>query len=198
MPPARQRYCVTPLIFTKTLSRCQRRVGKDRFRSTRFLQISAANIRPNLPHQNRTDSCAYSNAALVQQVLQIAKRRWVADTKHGRQTNDLQAGFEMAKGAAICHPARRGERLVDISKFSSDSAKHGFDVLTVLPGFVATQMTEGMDLPARLTAQPPEVAVSIARGVARKRDVVYVRPIWRVIMIIIRPIPERVFKGMMI
>lgn len=77
-------------------------------------------------------------------------------------------------------------------------AKHGVHVVTVLPGFVATQMTEGMDLPARLTAQPGEVADAIARAVAHKKDVVYVRSIWRFIMAIIRTIPERAFKGMKI
>jgi short-subunit dehydrogenase len=75
-------------------------------------------------------------------------------------------------------------------------AKHGVHVVTVLPGFVATQMTEGMDPPARLTAQPVEVADAIARAVARKQNVVYVRPIWRFIMAIIRTIPEFVFKKM--
>lgn len=74
-------------------------------------------------------------------------------------------------------------------------AKRGVHVVTVLPGFVATQMTEGMDLPARLTAQPGEVADTIARAVQRKADVVYVRAIWRLIMLIIRNIPESIFKG---
>jgi short-subunit dehydrogenase len=77
-------------------------------------------------------------------------------------------------------------------------AKRGVHVVTVLPGFVATQMTEGMDLPVRLTAQPSEVADAISRAVERKKDVIYVRPIWRLIMTIIRNIPERVFKGMKI
>lgn len=75
-------------------------------------------------------------------------------------------------------------------------AKRGVHVVTVLPGFVATQMTEGMDLPARLTAQPHEVADAIARAVERKKNIIFVRPIWRVIMTIIRNIPERVFKEM--
>jgi hypothetical protein len=77
-------------------------------------------------------------------------------------------------------------------------AKRGVHVVTVLPGFVATQMTEGLNLPARLTAQPSEVADAIARAVERKTNVVYVRPIWRLIMTIVRSIPERVFKGMKI
>lgn len=75
-------------------------------------------------------------------------------------------------------------------------AKHGVHVVTVLPGFVATQMTEHMDLPARLTAQPKEVADAIARAVEQKKDVIYVRPIWSLIMMVIRYIPEKSFKVM--
>ena len=67
-------------------------------------------------------------------------------------------------------------------------------VISVLPGFVATRMTEGMDLPARLTARPEEVAEAIFRAVARGRDVVWVRPVWRAIMAVIRALPEPVFK----
>ena len=66
-------------------------------------------------------------------------------------------------------------------------------VVTVLPGFVATRMTEGLALPTRLTAEPAEVADAIWTAVARKRNVIYVRPVWRLIMAIIRAIPEPVF-----
>ena len=77
-------------------------------------------------------------------------------------------------------------------------AKRGVHVVTILPGFVATQMTKGMDLPAKLTAEPSEVADAIARAVEQKKNVIYLRPIWRLIMLIIRNIPERIFKGMKI
>ncbi len=77
-------------------------------------------------------------------------------------------------------------------------AKRSVHVVTVLPGFVATQMTEGMDLPSKLTAEPNEVADAIARAIERKKDVIYVRPIWRLIMLIIRNIPEKIFKEMKI
>ena len=77
-------------------------------------------------------------------------------------------------------------------------AKRGVHVVTVLPGFVATRMTADMALPARLTAQPQAVAQVIVRAVKHRRDIVYVRPIWRLIMAIIRAIPERVFKKLKI
>ena len=72
----------------------------------------------------------------------------------------------------------------------------GVHVVTVKPGFVRTRMTDGMDLPARLTAQPDEVAPSVLRAVRRRRDVVYVRRVWRPIMLIVRAVPERLFKRM--
>lgn len=75
-------------------------------------------------------------------------------------------------------------------------ARRGVHVVTVLPGFVATRMTEGMDLPARLTARPEEVATAVIRAVRHRKDVIYVRPVWRAIMMIIRNIPEPVFKRM--
>lgn len=75
-------------------------------------------------------------------------------------------------------------------------AKKGVHVLTVLPGFVATRMTEGMDLPARLTAQPAEVAEATFRAVAAGRNVIYVKPVWALIMTIISNIPESIFKRM--
>ena len=72
-------------------------------------------------------------------------------------------------------------------------ATTGVQVITVQPGFVDTRMTEGMALPKRLTAQPEEVARAIRRAQTRGRHVVYVRPIWRWVMAVIRALPESIF-----
>lgn len=72
--------------------------------------------------------------------------------------------------------------------------KTGVHVVTVLPGFVDTRMTAGLDLPKKLTAQPAEVGEAIAKAVESGKDVIYVRPIWFVIMTIIGNIPEAIFK----
>jgi len=77
-------------------------------------------------------------------------------------------------------------------------ARSGVRVLTVKPGFVATRMTAGMKLPAVLTAQPDEVARAVIRAQEQGRDVVYVRPIWRLIMTVIRVLPESLFKKLSI
>ncbi|MBT5109365.1 MAG: short-chain dehydrogenase, partial [Rhodospirillaceae bacterium] len=36
-------------------------------------------------------------------------------------------------------------------------------VMTVMPGYVATRMTDGMDLPPKLTARPEDVAAAIEK-----------------------------------
>ena len=72
--------------------------------------------------------------------------------------------------------------------------KSGVNVLTVKPGFVATKMTFGLDLPEKLTAQPQEVGDQIFKAVKKGKNTIYVKPIWRWIMYIIIHIPEFIFK----
>jgi short-subunit dehydrogenase len=71
-------------------------------------------------------------------------------------------------------------------------------VCTVLPGFVYTKMTEEMPLPAALTAHPEEVADAVYNAVVKKKNVIYVKWFWKWIMMIIRNIPEGMFKKMKI
>jgi hypothetical protein len=72
----------------------------------------------------------------------------------------------------------------------------GIPVLTVKPGFVYTRMTENMPLPGLLTATPEQVAAVIYKGVEKKKNVIYVRWFWRYIMLVIKMIPENIFKKM--
>jgi len=71
--------------------------------------------------------------------------------------------------------------------------RSGVHVLTVKPGFVNTRMTEGLPLPKILTAQPEQVAAKIVRNASRA-NTLYVYSIWRWIMLIIKFIPEPIFK----
>ena len=72
--------------------------------------------------------------------------------------------------------------------------KKGVHVMTVKPGFVYTQMTADLDLPKPITANPEQVAKAIITGIKRKKNVIYVLPIWRFIMLLIKNVPEFVFK----
>jgi short-subunit dehydrogenase len=74
----------------------------------------------------------------------------------------------------------------------------GVHVLTVKPGFVATKMTAGMNLPARLTAQPEEIAEDIYIAQQKGKYVLYTKWMWKWVMLVITSIPEWKFKGMRI
>ena len=67
-------------------------------------------------------------------------------------------------------------------------------VVTVKAGYCRTRKNVGMKLPKLLTAEPRDVAQAIMEAERNKRDVIYVLPIWRLIMLIIRLIPENIFK----
>jgi short-subunit dehydrogenase len=74
--------------------------------------------------------------------------------------------------------------------------ENNVQVLSVKPGFVATKMTESLDLPEALTSQPEEVAEDIYFAQIKNKNVIYTKWIWRWIMLIIRNIPEWKFKRM--
>jgi len=69
-------------------------------------------------------------------------------------------------------------------------------VLTVKPGFVATKMTEGLPLPKPLTASAKQVAQAILKAQKKSKNVLYTIWPWFWIMLIIRHIPEFIFKKM--
>lgn len=70
----------------------------------------------------------------------------------------------------------------------------GIHVMTVKPGFVYTKMTEGMKLPEFLTSTPEEVAEDIYKAYKKKKDILYTKRRWKWIMLIIKHIPEFIFK----
>jgi short-subunit dehydrogenase len=71
----------------------------------------------------------------------------------------------------------------------------GVHVLTVKPGLVETPMTAQFDK-GPLWVTPDVVANDIVRGIKNRRDVIYTPFFWRYIMLIIRIIPETIFKRM--
>jgi short-subunit dehydrogenase len=71
--------------------------------------------------------------------------------------------------------------------------RSGVAVVTIKPGFVATPMTAGMKQ-SPLAANARRVGRSIYRAIEHRRDVVYIPWFWRPLMIVIKSLPERIFK----
>jgi decaprenylphospho-beta-D-erythro-pentofuranosid-2-ulose 2-reductase len=70
----------------------------------------------------------------------------------------------------------------------------GVHVVTVKPGFVKTRMIENLKTPGPLTASPKKVADHIFAAVRKRRNSIYVLPVWALVMFIIKIIPEGIFK----
>jgi decaprenylphospho-beta-D-erythro-pentofuranosid-2-ulose 2-reductase len=71
----------------------------------------------------------------------------------------------------------------------------GIGVVTIKPGFVDTPMTAAFEKGPLWTA-PETIAHGIVEAIERGRDVVYLPWFWRLVMLVISAIPERVFKRM--
>jgi decaprenylphospho-beta-D-erythro-pentofuranosid-2-ulose 2-reductase len=72
-------------------------------------------------------------------------------------------------------------------------ARAGVAVVTIKPGFVDTPMTA--DVPKNLLfASPERVAQDIHRAMVRGTAIVYTPSFWRYIMLLIRAIPDPIFR----
>lgn len=76
--------------------------------------------------------------------------------------------------------------------------KVGGHVITIKPGFVDTPMTKGLPLPQKLVASPDEVAKQITAAIHRKANTLYTPRFWSAIMLVIKLIPEAIFKKLKI
>jgi len=99
----------------------------------------------------------------------------------GRQSNYV---YGAAKGGLSLFSQGLRQRL----------AKKGVKVITIKPGFVATPMTYGLDLPKPLVASAEKVAEDIFQALMKGKDVVYTPWYWRPIMGVIKALPESLFK----
>ena len=132
------------------------------------------------------------NATGTLQFLNIAARHFEFNKKgtiavitsvagdRGRQSNYL---YGSAKAAVSTYLSGLRNRLY----------KHHVQVLDIRPGFVDTPMTAEFPK-GPLWAQPEAIAQGILAGIKKGRHVVYLPFFWRYIMLIIRLIPETIFK----
>ncbi len=101
---------------------------------------------------------------------------------------------DRGRASNYCYGAAKAGLEAWLSGLRNRLCQRGVAVLTIKPGFTATRMTAHMRTPPALTATPEQVAEDVFRAVHKRRDVIYTRWFWRYIMLIIRMIPEVVFK----
>lgn len=103
--------------------------------------------------------------------------------ERGRQSNYI---YGAAKGALTIYLSGLRNRL----------HKKNVRVISVLPGMIRTKMTDGLNLPDKLLAEPEEIAQDVYNGFKKGKDIIYAKWYWKLIMAVINIIPEKVFKRM--
>lgn len=67
-------------------------------------------------------------------------------------------------------------------------------ILTIKLGLIDTKMVFGGKYPLFLAANPKKTAIKIIQALDKGKESVYIPGIWRIVMFLIRLIPEKIFK----
>ena len=90
----------------------------------------------------------------------------------------------------------KGAVTIFLQGLRSRLSKSGVTVLTIKPGLVDTPMTAKLNK-GPLFAQPGKVGKGIYKAIKKRKNVVYLPWLWRPIMLIVKSIPEPLFKRLL-
>jgi short-subunit dehydrogenase len=127
-------------------------------------------------------------AALLGEVAQRMEQR-----SHGCIIAISSVTGERGRAKNYIYGAAKAGFTAFLSGLRQRLSRHGVHVVTVKAGFCNTRKSGGR-FPPLLTSQPAQVAAAIVAAERQQRDVIYVLPIWRAIMTVVRLIPEGTFK----
>lgn len=89
--------------------------------------------------------------------------------------------------------AEKGAVSIFLQGMRGSLLKHNIQVIDIKPGFVDTPMTDHISKGA-LWSSPDKVAACMIKGIDKNRSTVYAPGYWRFIMLIVKSIPEFIFK----
>ena len=113
---------------------------------------------------------------------------------HGTLIGISSCAGERGRASNYTYGSSKAGLTAFLSGLRNKYFQDGLLVITVIPGFVHTKMTERLNLPTILTVNANTVANVIYRAYEKKRDVIYIGWYWHMIMMIIKLIPEKFFK----
>lgn len=122
---------------------------------------------------------------------------WLANylesSKEGTLAVISSVAGDRGRKSNYVYGASKGALTIFVDGVRNRIDRAGVQVLTIKPGFVATPMTAHL-AQGPLFAKPAQVARGIIKAIEKRRDVVYLPPFWRAIMLAVRILPVRIFK----
>ncbi len=153
----------------------------------------------SLPDQKACEASVDSTLAEIDtnalSVIALATRLGEIFEQQGRGTLAVIGSVAGDRGrqSNYVYGAAKGMVGIFLQGLRNRLAKRGVQVLTIKPGFVDTPMTSAFTKNA-LWAKPEVIARGIVRAIDTRRDEIYLPGFWRAIMLLVRHIPERLFK----
>ena len=117
--------------------------------------------------------------------------------KHGCIAVISSVAGDRGRQSNYVYGAAKGALTVFLQGLRSRLAKSGVAVVTIKPGFVDTPMTASIRK-GLLFASPRKVGAGIYHAMLKGKEVVYLPWFWRPIMLVVKSIPEPVFKKLSI
>jgi short-subunit dehydrogenase len=133
-----------------------------------------------------------TNAISVISLLTVLANRFEAQ-RHGTIAVIGSVAGDRGRRSNYVYGAAKAAVTTFLQGLRNRLHRSGVNVLTIKPGLVDTPMTKDFDKGA-LWAAPGQIAAGIASAVDRNKCVVYLPFFWRYIMLVIKLIPETVFK----
>lgn len=137
------------------------------------------------------EAVAANYGGAVSTLLHVARR--LRDQGHGAIVVLSSVAGERVRAANFVYGSAKAGLDAFAQGLGDSLAGTGVRVLVVRPGFVRTQMTEGME-PAPFATTPEVVAEAVADGLAKGREVVWAPGILRFVFAAFRHLPRPLWR----
>lgn len=128
----------------------------------------------------------------------IAERMAAENGRGGTVAVISSVAGDRGRGSNHVYGAAKAGVTAFCSGLRARMAARRVHVVTIKPGFIDSPMTAHIVKKGPLWATPEAVAAAILRAIDGRRDVAYLPGFWRLIMLIILHVPERIFKRLKI
>lgn len=136
-----------------------------------------------------------TNALSVISLLTLLANR-LEHQQHGVIAVISSVAGDRGRQSNYVYGAAKGMVTLFLQGLRNRLAKSNVDVVTIKPGFVDTPMTAELDKGGLLWAKPEQIAKGIIKAMQKGKGEVYLPWFWWGIMLIIKHIPEAIFKRM--
>ncbi len=120
-------------------------------------------------------------------------RRRLAGREGGTLCVFSSGAGERARKPVVLYGATKAGLSYYLEGLDHRYRRDGLKTVTIVPGFVKTDMTAGLD-PPPFAAEPEDVVPAILRAIDRGKPRVYVPGIWRLVMLVVRNLPRLVMR----